>query len=622
VRFWPRRRGAQRALAAVLVLAVLAAVSGFVVLTRSSTPAKAAPDGTPVTKNISVELPHGANPSNYHLSTGPATQQALASLAHVKVDVLVAPRDFHSSKPVPSGTKLVFQTDRNLPAGSPVFEAYYDPLTGQWVADPTTYNPATGVAVATVPHFSIHGLFTWPWQYIKSAMEGAVNNLLDGFAFGAHNPSCGSQNGVQLQYNGSMSSVGPCLEAQVVSAPSPGNRGMANVTLKLTNKRDYPISVFYPNYGSASVNSTATVAEQIGGWLTKMSSEPRGQRTVLVPGGAAVSVHLDGVRPPFKGMFVSAEFDGEAYLTGILGTALDELGAILYKAPETLVKTLVDGYGGESVIYRDATEFDNVTSLTPAVIRTLTDVGLDTLVAAYQSSGSFVLSVVKVVLSLANDIVQTVELGVDQVMGATDHEYAFGTYGHIWDPVTVSALHSVDWSSVTIPGGWFKGPATVTLHPGIGGEADNVQTSIPPLPGTGGSDQVVTVYADSANVTYGTFNGADVAVMCAQAQNGGTADSVRAEACIVFSGTPTNLHVVGVMTAQSGWPNYWSPNPKQAENVTLLNSKGVTISPNEIQVNETYYRSTDITAGPSGRAVTTWQMQGGTLVPTGTQILQ
>ncbi|HEV2352763.1 MAG TPA: hypothetical protein VGR89_00835, partial [Puia sp.] len=151
--------------------------------------------------------------------------------------------------------------------------------------------------------------------------------------------------------------------------------------------------------------------------------------------------------------------------------------------------------------------------------------------------------------------------------------------------------------------------------------ADNVQTQIPPLGGSG-SDQVVTIYADTSNVVYGSFNGGDVAVLCAQAQNGGTADSVRAEACIVFSGSPSNLHVVGVMTAQSGWPNFWSPNPKQAENVTLVNSKGVTISGTQIEVAETYYKSTDTTAGPSGRAVTTWMMQGGTLVPTHTQILQ
>lgn len=621
MRLLPRNRTARRvAVTLVCVLvAVAVALGSFVAVNRSPDPAKAALPGTPVAKNISVVLPGGANPSDYHLSTSAATGQALASLAHTKIDILVAPSDFHSSKPVPVGTKLVFQTTRNLPANSPVFEAYYDPNTGQWIADPTTYNPLTGVAVATVPHFSIHGLFTWPWQYLKALMEGAVSNLLNGFSVGAHNPSCGAQNGVQLQYNGSMSSVGPCLEAQIVSAPSPGNPGTANLTLKLINKRDYPITAFYPNFGSAKVSTTATVPEQIGGWLTKMSSAPRGQHTVLVPGGATVSISIPGVHPPFKGLFVSAEFDGEAYLTGILGTAIDELAVVLYKAPETLVTTLIDGESGESVLFRTATEFNNTTKLTPGVIRTLTDVGLDALLAAYKSSSTFILSAVKVVVSLANDIVQTVELGIDQVTGATDHVYAFGTYGHTWDPVTVSALHSVNWNNVIIPGSWFKGPATVALHPGIGGEADNVQTQIPPLGGSGPT-QVVTIYADTANVSYGTLDGVDMAVLCAQAQEGGTADSVRVEACIVFSGGPQNLHTVGVITAQSGWPNYWSPNPNQVGNVTLL--RGVTFTGNQIEVGEAYFRTNDTTAGPSGRAVTSWVMQGGTLVPSHTQILQ
>jgi hypothetical protein len=111
-----------------------------------------------------------------------------------------------------------------------------------------------------------------------------------------------------------------------------------------------------------------------------------------------------------------------------------------------------------------------------------------------------------------------------------------------------------------------------------------------------------------------------MAALAVQVQAGGTADSVRAYGWVVYSGSPSNLTVVGVITAKSGLPNEWSPDPTQAPNVTLL--QHVTFEGSEIVASETYYKANDPTAGPSGRAVTTWALQGSTLVSTGTQILQ
>jgi hypothetical protein len=182
-------------------------------------------------------------------------------------------------------------------------------------------------------------------------------------------------------------------------------------------------------------------------------------------------------------------------------------------------------------------------------------------------------------------------------------------------------LTKVDWQTVTIPGSWFKDPGNVTLHasssPGSG-EADNVQTQI--ASPQGGGPEVETVYADSGNVVYGTLDGTPMAALAVQVQAGGTADSVRVYSWVVYSGGPSNLTVVGVITAKSGLPNEWSPNPTQAPNVTLL--PHFAFEGSEIVANEAYYKANDPTAGPSGRAITTWALQRGTLVSTGTQILQ
>ena len=240
-----RRRISRRLIAAVAVVAVLVVVVAGYGAWRLTGAGAFGTDGSGVAVKgslVRVILPDQANASQFRFwTTGPTPDAARSLLGRKAVLVPLAPvRDFHSSRTIPRrGTRLEATLRKGLKAGS-VLEASWNPVTHHWEPDNTTYSPRTGVAVATVKHFSVHGFFQWNWDWLGSLFVGMFKNIFGQFIINHADPSCGDPNGVRMYYTNGTKTVVPCHEAQVAQA---GPNGSANVTVKLVNTRPYPIDV-------------------------------------------------------------------------------------------------------------------------------------------------------------------------------------------------------------------------------------------------------------------------------------------------------------------------------------------------------------------------------------------
>jgi hypothetical protein len=390
------------------------------------------PDGVQLAPGVTLVIPKGYDQTRWKLSATRSTPQAVGSYRSTKLIPLVPARDYHASPSVPHGTKLVFALKKGLT--SPVFEAFFDPRTNMWIPEQTSYNPGTGVATATIAHLSIHDLFTWPTDYLKSLFQGALKNLFGDWAIGKRPPVCGNPNGVRMYYTGGASSVLPCHGATILQAPGLGSLGAADITVKLVNNRNYPIDVSYPRIAQATTSDPGSVAAQIGAAITKIANAPSGQKLILVPGGATATITLPRAQPPFRGLKISADFDGEAYLVGILGTALDELSVMDHVKLEDLTRNLLYGWSGEQALYRIQSEL-TVTSFSPAEVKTIADVGMDAILTAFQdNSNAILVSAIKVTFALVNELIQSITGLVDNLTGQANHTYTFAPYGTIWNP--------------------------------------------------------------------------------------------------------------------------------------------------------------------------------------------
>jgi hypothetical protein len=116
----------------------------------------------------------------------------------------------------------------------------------------------------------------------------------------------------------------------------------------------------------------------------------------------------------------------------------------------------------------------------------------------------------------------------------------------------------------------------------------------------------VHLTVETDHVTYGDLMGdgqqeAVVDIYCDN--NGGTTEGDLAYGAVVV-GNQGQLRALGTITTQMRLPD--------AGHVTLIGD--VHIVPGKILVTELWYRQTDASCCPSGKAVTTWSFNSGTLM--------
>lgn len=155
-------------------------------------------------------------------------------------------------------------------------------------------------------------------------------------------------------------------------------------------------------------------------------------------------------------------------------------------------------------------------------------------------------------------------------------------------------IRSVDWEEATLPGA-FCGVAVLVDF--VGGEA-TAQSSI--------WGQVhLGAYAKA---TFGDLDGdghleAAVSVSCDN--GGGTASGQLAFGYVVVESVGGKLRMLGSITPQT--------QRADASHVPLLDS--VKFERGKLVVTELWYRPSDATCCPSGKARTTWELRDGTLSP-------
>lgn len=167
---------------------------------------------------------------------------------------------------------------------------------------------------------------------------------------------------------------------------------------------------------------------------------------------------------------------------------------------------------------------------------------------------------------------------------------------------TTLNMHAVRWKDAAVPGSVCGSlQPIVQLHEGQGFAISHRWPPLSIVEFVGGSDPVV----------YGDLDGdgrdeAAVGVYCSN--GGGTADGVLADARVIYTAAARAPSVLGVIR-----PRAQSHGRPALIQVTQI-ERGT------IKVLETLYGSNDSTCCPTGRAVTTWALRNGKLVPRATTI--
>jgi hypothetical protein len=163
----------------------------------------------------------------------------------------------------------------------------------------------------------------------------------------------------------------------------------------------------------------------------------------------------------------------------------------------------------------------------------------------------------------------------------------------------VADLHRVDWPNVTIPGQLCVVPGFITLR---NGEA------------TASSQRwgQVHVGMQGTDAVYGDLDGdgddeAAVTIWCDN--GGGTAAGQLAQGLVVFDNPSGQLRTIGTVTPQH-----------QPADVHTSFIDSLTFARGRLVAHELWYRNTDATCCPSGKATTVWKYTSGRLVPGNTQL--
>src|ERR1039457_4285169 len=255
--------------------------------------AAAAPDSTaPLTAQV-------------HLADGLAVPSAIA--------VLAPPRHLAIRGQFPAaGVVLTFRVrPGSVSPGTRPFLASLDPATRRWVPVASTYDAAAGTVRARVTHFSVWAVLDWVRSEIAGILRGALSDIFGPIESGPGGPVCASGTA------GGVIPVGDSQPGGAIGALRPGS-GPGRRASEGHQPAALSSRPALPSRRAVSVPS-ADVFAQLGEDLNNLSSAWHDR--VLLPGGTEASATM--TLPAAHYAVLVTEMDTEAYLTGILGTALD-----------------------------------------------------------------------------------------------------------------------------------------------------------------------------------------------------------------------------------------------------------------------------------------------------------
>ena len=159
-------------------------------------------------------------------------------------------------------------------------------------------------------------------------------------------------------------------------------------------------------------------------------------------------------------------------------------------------------------------------------------------------------------------------------------------------------LRSVDWANITVPGAVCRADRPITLR---------ARKATLPTP-AGVAAGTAQVEAVEGPVVYGDLSGdgltaAAVEVRCNNTS--GMADGQLMDTIVVYTGTATSPRAIGTLTPQQ-------PSAPGQHVAYFLRTA---IAPHEVVTTQVWYRSSDSTCCPTGRATTAWAWKQNTFTP-------
>jgi hypothetical protein len=185
-------------------------------------------------------------------------------------------------------------------------------------------------------------------------------------------------------------------------------------------------------------------------------------------------------------------------------------------------------------------------------------------------------------------------------------------------PGPVTDIHAVHWQKATLPGAACRATKPIRLSP-IGpqnryGEASIRSVDDPwwlPL-------RVAIGVTSGGGVAFGDLDGdgRDEAVIGVECSNGGgTAGGQLRFSAVVVGVSGGDLRLLGIITTRQPLGGF-------GVHVPLVSVRSRDIQNGQVTAREAWYGPHDGTAGPSGRASTTWVYSNGRMVPRRTTVLR
>jgi hypothetical protein len=396
-------RGVQVGLAAVLLAVGVSGCSGGA--SSADSPSASASDQgqvTTVAPGVTVE-----GVGSVIVTSTPEPHAGAALKKAVKVGdrrlpsalaVLATPRRLTASGPLPpSGVVLSFRVSKDrVTAGTTPFLASLDRATGRWVPVPSSYDPTTGVVSARVPHFSTWAPVQWVESRVAAVFEG-ISSAFFGLGGVGLAPSCSGQS-VTVTDSRPGQGIGACAAVS----------GTDQVAAKIVNERPYAVDLLYPDAAQVTAPTGDAFAE-LGADLTRLASN--WHRQLLLPGGGEADATV-AMAPGQQAEFVT-QWDNEAYLWGILGTAVDTLATMTGGTAEKLVDAL-----GESSCLSDAVDVASSPDLSLSTAENIGSAAFDCLSAI---ATGLTATVASIIASLDVELVSSVYSLIDNLTGDASH---------------------------------------------------------------------------------------------------------------------------------------------------------------------------------------------------------
>ena len=406
---------------------------------------------------LDVELPPHAVPTATTLTAGPVdpvAQQALEAPVTVPGGPPVATpwTVIGSAVHIASTTALSAPAtvDFRIPASSsgPFMLLTREDGTQAWHPVESSYDPTVGRVTAQTAHFSDWVVVGWVKDRAAALMQGVWDSIFGNLTANDGPPSCPAPpKDVYVSQLKGLDALGWCVA---------GHHG-DQVTIRITNRRHYPIDVTTNDAGSAVADADGSTFQQLGASITRLT-DARHHLTLLA-GSTSGTVTLS--IPPGAAARFQTQMDGEAYLLSVLDVSL-QMAALVYgwldhfgTPSDAVTNQLFTKLGAATCLKEAVAAADGVTDLSPDTFARLGKIATacaDTVLG--ESALGTIAGIAGIITGLADTIVQSGHGISDTLTHDSVHLIEASTLAAATRVTTITPIRNPGPSGGTPAPGW------------------------------------------------------------------------------------------------------------------------------------------------------------------------